>query len=183
MELDWQEFCGLMGFVNQVTDEYMALQRLATPHDYTQQGRVTGFKVRQVLSGMLNTIAPHYIAVMIDSIIPDCPPGSPETPEETREIPLSSYLRFRSELYLITKTFDRLPKEMDTPTNCVLSKDFLISLFCACQHLPPPHSFLVPSASHALSLQPLLPAPPRSLPPRLAPFTPQGFYSFFHINQ
>jgi hypothetical protein len=160
VELDWQEFCGLMGFVNQVTDEYMALQRLATPHDYTQQGRVTGFKVRQVLSGMLNTIAPHYIAVMIDSIIPDCPPGSPETPEETREIPLSSYLRFRSELYLITKTFDRLPKEMDTPTNCVLSKDFLISLFCACQHLPPP-----PLLPCALCLsRPFLATPPPRAP-------------------
>ena len=142
-----------MGFVNQVTDEYMAIQRLATPHDYTQQGRVTGFKVRQVVSGMLQTIAPHYIAVMIDSIIPDCAPGSPETPEETREIPLSSYLRFRSELYLITKTFDRLPKEMDTPTNCVLSKEFLISLFCAFAPLRTgPHPPLC-------SLRPLTPTP------------------------
>ena len=128
MELSWAEFCELYAFITQVSEEYVQMQRFDTPHDYTQRGRVTAYKVRGVWAGQLAAVPQHYIRVMMDSITPDCPNNSPE---ESREIPLSAYLRFRSEVFLAHKVFARLPKSEDDDQSAVLSREMLVSLFCA----------------------------------------------------
>ncbi len=157
MELDWIEFCELFAFICQVNEEYGRLQRFDTPHDFTQRSRCTAYKVRIALGQMLPTIEAHYVNVMLNNLIPDCAANSPE---ESREIPLSSYMGFRSEINLILKTFDRLPK--DAAGNAVVTKNNMVSLFCEWWQMAGGWSLV--ATAHTLSPHPTL-LPPCTPPP------------------
>jgi hypothetical protein len=159
---DWTEFCELFAFITQVAEEYSQLQRYDTPHDYTQRGRTTAHKVGRMFSGVLANLPAHYVRCMLESMVPDCANNSPD---DAREIPLSSYLRFRSEFFMIHKVFDRLPKDEEMQTNAVLSRDMLVSLFCACAARRPPPACQLPQTPSPLpSLSSHLPLHAHTLP-------------------
>jgi len=132
MELDWLEFQQLYSFIMQINTEYEQLKAIVIPGDAVQNGRCTGYKVKGALTSqqqLLASVPPHYVNVIIDGLIPDDPATQNQSSEHAREIPFSTYLRFRSEVYLLLKTFDRLQKA-EMSNEALLSKENLLNLFC-----------------------------------------------------